>query len=135
MVMESASVNVLDRWIILNFWSGLIAMSGPVEKKCKCGHRELDHKFRDASAKEIIDNFIEDPQIELIHHPDKVEILGFKLNDGTYYTYQKAMSEIEWMQNNRSRCATNLFMKDCECENYRPDNLKYLEDLDERSAS
>ncbi len=111
-------------------------MKGQVEKKCLCGHFEVDHKYRNVrSAEELLANLAADPRVTVIRDQDHMKPLGFKLDEKTYLTYDKALEEAEAARKNASRCDRNVFEKTCDCQIFRVDNLKYLEDLDERSTS
>jgi hypothetical protein len=111
-------------------------MKEPVKKKCQCGHLEIDHKYRSESPETLLNSVAKQQNVEVIRSPDHMEPLGYKLIDGTYFTHEKALADIEHARKNSSYCVPNVFDKTCECKVYRADNLKYLEDLnDECSAS
>ncbi len=111
-------------------------MKEPVKKKCLCGHLETDHKYRGDSPEALLNLVAKQQNVEVIRSPDHMQPLGYRLQDGTYFTHEKALAEIEDSRKNNSYCVPNVFDKTCSCKVYRPDNLKYLEDLsDERSTS
>jgi len=111
-------------------------MNAPVKLYCKCGHLEDDHKYRDTTPEKLLEHFSKDQNVTVLRAPDSMKILGYKTNNGTYFTYEKALAEVTHARDNGSYCQPNLFEKTCGCKVYRPDNLKYLEDLSrERPAS
>lgn len=110
-------------------------MSGPVKLHCQCGHLETDHKYRDTTPELLLQSLAHNQEVETIRDPNSMRILGYKTK-GNYFTYDKALAEVKAARENSSYCMTNIFEKTCGCKVYRPDNLKYLEDLSrERPAS
>ena len=111
-------------------------MNEPVKRYCKCGHLEIDHKYRDTTPERLLEGFAHDQNVTVIRHPDRMQIQGYKTQGGTYFTYEKALAEVQNARDNGSYCQPNLFEKTCPCKVYKPDNLRYLEDLSrERPAS
>lgn len=128
--MVSANVNGSDPWIILNSWNGWIEMNDPVNLFCKCSHKGNVHNYHElASASEYLEKLHHIKGVTAIHHPDKMEIVGYSLKEGEYYTYAQALAEVEKLRTERSTC------KKCKCQIFIIDNLKYLEDLSERATS
>jgi len=127
--MVNASVSDLDRWTTLSSLNGWIEMNEPVKRYCQCGHLEMDHKYRDTTPENLLHLFSQDQNVTVIRDPDSIKILGYKTQQGTYFTYEKALAEVTNARENGSYCQPNLFERTCGCKVYRPDNLKYLEDL------
>ena len=111
-------------------------MNAPVEFYCHCGHPEFDHRYRDTTPEKLLEGLAKDNNITVIHDPNSTKILGFKTLQGTYFTYEKALGEIQYARDNKSNCRPDMFDSKCNCQVFRVDNLKYLEDLSrERPAS
>ena len=110
-------------------------MNGPVKLYCKCKHLEEDHRYRDSTPEELLQTFSRQNDVTVVHDPDRMQPKGYKMKNGSFISYELAFKEAVRAREELSNCAPNVFEMTCKCEVFKPDNLKYLEDLSERKTS
>ena len=95
---------------------------------CICGHEELNHKFRDKDVDGLIVEFINSNSLIPQHHPDLVKITHFMIKDNSVHTYEEIYKAVEDMRTNGSECRWGIRTGGfCNCQKFKLDNLKYLE--------
>lgn len=109
-------------------------------KPCKCGCIESNHKFRDRTIDQVIEDAITSKMIEPIRSPNSIKYLGFRLIDPRISHPDKILlpdelrKEVEKFRDEHSSCKGQMF-KMCSCKRFQMDNLKYLEECSERASS
>jgi len=105
------------------------------DRICKCGHKAVMHEHMDQPIDDMIAGLVKGGSLIPQHHPDQMAITGFFMKDDNHLVpYEQIVEVLTNIRATRSRCKDSLIMNYCHCEFFKPDNLRYLEMLSERTA-
>lgn len=103
-----------------------------IAKPCVCSHKETAHKYLYITIENHIQLLVNGGTLIPQHHPDRMEVVGYICpaeRGDTSYSPEHIRSLLQNLRDKYSSC------RHCNCQSFKMDNLKYLEECCEHKTS